>query len=368
MNHTINNYNMRTIKTGIILYLISLCITSYAQQTSEVRDFYDAFSTKIRAIHQVTGTGQLHGLQKYYYKNGELQQTAEYKLNQKHGLLKSYFLGVELSEIYNYEDDIKDGKFEEYAYDDDGKYYKYRTGIYESGRLMSEETFHSNGRKESVYNYTGPTITWYPNGQKYAELNKIQDVTQGKFNAWYEDGTKLLESNYIDGLEDGEWRFYGNGGNVIRIEEWERGERAGKWKYYYTFEGNRVIQIENLAEATNYIEVDHSDISENPDTNRMNFKASGFLKDGTKLWDGSIIWSGVKVRDSDFNTWIQVGPMKYYDGGQLIAEGELVLIDANNSKIRSDRHGEWKYYENNELYYLEKYAQGTVINGQEMKN
>lgn len=350
------------------LLLIGLVCTTnlvFAQATKEYKSYHDRWETKIYSIENKTDLGQFHGLQKYYDESGQLRESTMYKLGKKDGLKKQYFASGKPAKEHNYKQDVEHGPFKIWGYDKE-TYYLYSSGNYDNGVLITEETFHSNGKKRSIYNRDGLNVTWYPNGQKYAEFNRMDDVTEGKFSGWYEDGSKMLDASYVNGQEDGKWTHYGTEGKVIRQEEWSKGNRVGQWKYYYTFENENAIQITSLSEATNYIEVNHDEfILDYRD--KENYSAKGFLANDILIWEGHLVWSPVKVRDSDFNNWIQVGPMKFYEDGGLVAEGTLVLVDANTTRISSVKDGEWKYYENGKLYYIEKYNRGNVVEGYEVK-
>ncbi len=170
----------------------------------EVRQFHNANGALVREV-PYNEAGQIHGIVREWYPNGDFKLEIRYKNGKKDGPFK---------ENNNFFKSLTEGNFK------DNKI------------IGSVKTHNENGVliKENIYDDKGTllkTISWYDNGQKkdetdykedgyraksYAEYYengqlKSQSDSPGNRKTWYENGQQKSEEN-----DDGTWRnWYENG-------------------------------------------------------------------------------------------------------------------------------------------------------------
>lgn len=135
----------------IILGLILTCALSpsFAQSTHEVKTYYDYYNTKIKAIELVIdGSIDLHGVQKYYYENGDLRDLLNFKLGKKHGVQKVFFHNGKIKVLSNYVEGQREGETKTYNYEGE-KYYLQAIENFVNGEISSRTIFYPTGQKQS---------------------------------------------------------------------------------------------------------------------------------------------------------------------------------------------------------------------------
>ena len=69
------------------------------------------------------------------------------------------------------------------------------------------------------YNYTGPVLNYYDNGQiEYEYTLNEKKRKHGKFTHWNDNTTLFIESNYLDGKLDGEYKKYEEGKLIKHVK------------------------------------------------------------------------------------------------------------------------------------------------------
>jgi len=120
------------------------------------------FSGKLTGLEQGTlKNGKLDGSYANYYDNGQLRETGNYKNGKQDGAWVSYWSNGQLVLNVNYKNgEMEDGSFVSYhmngklnskgnfkngrkegvwvSYNDDGTVYKYLTGTYKNGKMISD--------------------------------------------------------------------------------------------------------------------------------------------------------------------------------------------------------------------------------------
>ena len=121
--------------------------------------------------------GEIHGLERVWYENGQLKAEINWKNGLWDGLIKDWYDNGQL----HYELNFKDG-------DLDGlqKYW------YKNGQLENEENI-KNGYLDGLQKY------WYENGQLESETNYKNGELDGLLRTWSENGQLKYQGNYKDG-------------------------------------------------------------------------------------------------------------------------------------------------------------------------
>ncbi len=281
------------------------------------------------------------GVYKYYYDNGQLENTGYLENGLKTGEWKMYYDNGKLKNTRQYTNDKYNGKYIDYykneQIEEKGNYNNgIKDGIwisnYENGKLR-EATPYKNGKihgvrstyneegilEESIYIEHGDfskllETYFYKNGQVIAIGHTDNGRKYGIWKKFYEDG-KLKEVNhYIDGKEDGDWKQYYKNGQLKAQGQHIKGDRDGKFIWY---------------------------------------KEDGKIK---------------RAKESKYNSPYVWGEWEYYDNGQLesvelyqrdeLVEWKYYYDNGQLKEVRQyykkrTRTGEWKYYyKNGQLRFL----------------
>jgi antitoxin component YwqK of YwqJK toxin-antitoxin module len=132
-------------------------------------------------------------------------------------------------------------------------------GNYEFGTMQGKwETWHENGEKKSLIEYTDGLISgknnfWYPNGKQqlvetyklveikseddFSVKNKTTSVLHGAYGTYNIRGIQIISGNYENGLRNGKWVYRNNSGNIIKVENYKMDKPDGKWQTFYDFGG-----------------------------------------------------------------------------------------------------------------------------------
>lgn len=166
-------------------YYPSGCIMAVRNNIEGVRDgnwrFYYDSSYQEYFIENYTA-GMKNGMQRYYYKNGNLSKLENYNMNSL------------------------DGKKIEYHF--------------------SPEFLDSSSLKVKI------------------EIDYKDGKYNGKYKMFSPQGKPLIEENYVMDKKDGDQKYYQRNGNLMRTEEWNKGLRDGEFITYY-MDGESMIKQEN---------------------------------------------------------------------------------------------------------------------------
>jgi antitoxin component YwqK of YwqJK toxin-antitoxin module len=109
---------------------------------------------------------------------------------------------------------------------------------YEKGIKIAQESFHSSGQVQAIYNYEnaefdGNQKTYYANGQLETSENYKLGEYEGLQEYYYEDGQLKESANYRMGEFDGNQKTYYANGQLETSENYKLGEYEGLQEYYY---------------------------------------------------------------------------------------------------------------------------------------
>ncbi len=199
--------------------------------------------------NQTDGAGKKQGYWRKYYPNGELIYRGCFQDDRPVGLMQRFYedgglkaelvfsgiSGTARATLY-YRNGMPGarGKYTGQLRDSVWSFYSYHTGS-----LSCLESYNM-GKKE------GPTIKFYPEGNKAEVLFWKNDRRHGKWEQYYEDSTLRLSSQYKSGEIDGPYRVY-NRNRVLLIDGVYRdGKMDGDWMYYDQ-EGNlqHILKYDN---------------------------------------------------------------------------------------------------------------------------
>lgn len=177
-------------------------------------------------------SGDMHGVQYEYYRNGELSEKYDVEDGWGTGDYNSYYLNkVKYIYGYRYEGD-RQGEWE-YRHPDNTVYQKtyYRDGYLEgwseyysvSGKLTSESYFENGSKIKAVYYDTAGNVN------QRVEL----DNGSGKYIVKYPNGQMMLEGNYTNGIPNGSFTWYYPDGSIETKGAFFNDERHGEWTWYY---------------------------------------------------------------------------------------------------------------------------------------
>lgn len=181
--------------------------------------------------------GQLNGLSKYYFQNGQqLEAEVNYKNNQMDGVYKEYHENGKVHYERIYQNDQLQSNKVFYA---SGELEGERTGetfvtYYKSGKIECEikghfrKCYHENGKlkeeSESKYGRDEATVmvkTYYASGGLESEINDKEGYSKG----YYEDG-KLQYEGYGKKGEDKTYTEYYPSGKIRRKQITKNGQRS----------------------------------------------------------------------------------------------------------------------------------------------
>jgi antitoxin component YwqK of YwqJK toxin-antitoxin module len=147
------------------------------------------------------GRGEMHGVARWYFENGDPMVEANYK----HGVL--------------------DGKLSRWM----------------KGGIITTEDYYRDGKQH------GKSIEWGYDGNKLLEQEFVNDTLHGAYFRWHPHGSKMIEGEYFHGDMHGQWLYWDVAGNVIARGNYEHG--SGE-KVLYSPLGNEIkrVHVENNTE------------------------------------------------------------------------------------------------------------------------
>ncbi|WP_298987038.1 hypothetical protein [uncultured Campylobacter sp.] len=176
-------------------------IEGQSSEVKEVRQFHNANGALVREV-PYNEAGQIHGIAREWYSNGDFKLEMRYKNGKKDGPFKQS-IGSGMIKEGNYKDNKLLGSVK--TNNENGILIKEE--IYdEKGILLKITSWYDNGQKKSETDYedgykTKNYVEYYENGQLKSQYDDVGEKT------WYENGQQESEEN-----NDGTWRnWYKNG-------------------------------------------------------------------------------------------------------------------------------------------------------------
>ncbi|MCX6305148.1 MAG: toxin-antitoxin system YwqK family antitoxin [Bacteroidetes bacterium] len=163
----------------VVLVVAALLLASCSRTKTE----YWPNGNKKSEIH--TDGDKYEGAASYWYDDGTLQNSCNYRNNLVDGVLRSY---------------------------------------YPSGRIQAEQYF--TGGK-----LNGTVKSWDKEGNLQSEAHYRNDVIHGRYAEYYENKALKLEGNYLDGDHEGLWLYYDPSGMIVGEGNFTRG--TGVQKSFY---------------------------------------------------------------------------------------------------------------------------------------
>lgn len=131
-----------------------------------LKDYFLSGAKQMEAVSLSKDEEKFEGLVTWYYENGNIMQTVNYKNNVVHGLRKNYHESGPLKSQYSYKDGKIDGEWVEY---------------HENAKL-SESGNYKNGERN------GPWKEYHKNGKLKGEGKYANDKKVGVWKMYYYDG------------------------------------------------------------------------------------------------------------------------------------------------------------------------------------
>ena len=79
----------------------------------------------------------------------------------------------------------------------------------------------------------GPSLSWYPTGEKLAEAQFDEGRLTGNFRRWYQNGQLGEQGRYRDGQREGEHTMWDENGVVRMRRNFDGGKPDGAWEAFF---------------------------------------------------------------------------------------------------------------------------------------
>jgi len=189
--------------TFALIFFCVLGIDLNAQDTI----FYS--TDRPERIQCIDKNGLKTGIWKWYYKNGNLQRSGEYKSGLMNGAWTDYYTDGSLQVHRIYKND----------------------SIIELTEYHSTSTIYQSGKFHGHYLQTGDW-KFYTN-KHLTEIGFFKDGNKdGEWKYYYENGQLESKGHYKNGIPIGEWRHYHSNGQLARFGIHESTDKKVEWKYY----------------------------------------------------------------------------------------------------------------------------------------
>ena len=198
--------------------------------------------------------GKKKGESVYYYENGTKREQSNYNLDKLNGLQKKWNENGEIESETEYKNGIKD-KFKLY---ENGKVSQ--EGLNNIIKIYSTEDGHLQ-REITCVGFTpdGPFKDFHPNGQVSQKGNWSKEKgKQGKFTGFDENGKLHYEGNYINDKIDGPFKTFYESGKLFNEGQFKEDQMDGKWIGYHEngkIRQESIYQKDNVISEKNYNEI-----------------------------------------------------------------------------------------------------------------
>jgi antitoxin component YwqK of YwqJK toxin-antitoxin module len=180
-----------------------------------VKEYYD--TGEIKAKYYKTKDGVVEGKAIFYYKDGTIEEEAEYVMNERHGVVKKYFPNGNLKAIYNY---------------NKGYLHNLNKVYYQNGNLNWEQEY-INGFKEGIYK------DYNEDGDLVSKATFLNNKLHGEVIFYFNDGSIKSISNYQGGLGNGLFKSYFEDGKLKNESIYVNDEKV----YSKIFDNNSKIKL-----------------------------------------------------------------------------------------------------------------------------
>lgn len=307
--------------------------------------------------------GNKDGLWRYYYANGKLRLSENYKNGVIQGEAREYLSNGFLSELRKYDSEGEPTEEQYYTYN----------GILEN--TVSVQADKSN-----------KMITYHPNGTVERVLKiRNSSIIDGKYKYFYDNGSIEIDMEILDGKLNGDYKEYYENGKIKEHGTFLKGDRNGVYTTYYE-NGQKESELNyNRGEA---------------DGVRIQYNEKGEVTSKTTFKSGKRNGPDIDLNDGkeyyiiDYKNGIPVGYTYIDPDGKEIKQASktlsLLKVYYPNGKVKSElplkdgmlngkgkyyfntgslkevvnfkddyRHGtSTEYYKNGELYMVSEYVKG----------
>lgn len=310
--------------------------------------------------------GELNGVVKAYYNNGNLKELGYFKMGQQDSVFyewyedetlktEGYFRLSRPAEKWSYFYENGYHKREEHFEDStlyvDNYWLPDSTQTLTDGNGKLYDWFESTGQIKEMYTYqdglkNGPFFEYnihgvkmvsgqYVNGEKTGEwtfvyytgdLDRKMNYDNGKLDGdyikYYDNGKINVKGHFENGIKDGHWSWYTNIGTVDMEGDFKNGLQDGYWVYWYP--GDTIVK-----------------------------EYEGYFKEGLRDGDWTFYYkNGKKWKEGQYKQDLEHGKWTtWWENGQLLKEGDF---------IEGKENGEWKqYFDNGDIK-----NEATFVNGQ----
>lgn len=194
------------------LWFISIAVIwCSCQPKTEVVEAQNEFGRRIRFERRKSDFAK-EGKFERFDENDKLVETAEYQNDTLHGIQRLYYPNGQVDMEQSFDHGINHGPYKKYF---------------------------ENGTLQITYNYVngaieGESIRYYPNGKVMEVVTLVHSEENGPFKEYYDTGVLKAEGNYIfaddAAAENGELREYDSTGVLIRIANCEQGICRTQWR------------------------------------------------------------------------------------------------------------------------------------------
>ncbi|OGX23760.1 MAG: hypothetical protein A2Y03_04815 [Omnitrophica WOR_2 bacterium GWF2_38_59] len=184
--------------------------------------------------------GFKQGVQRSYYKNGNIYKEENYEKGKLNGLVQVFDVNGNLIEKNNFVNDRKEGlsfQYYENGTIKDEVNFKFgiETGLsknyYKDGSLMVEENYVNNEVNITIFDRDGSKLgSFYTkDGKFYHENGKILN---GLNIVKFSNGNNFIEEEFNDGVLNGSSIVYYESGNIRSSGNYKKDLPAGSFSYY----------------------------------------------------------------------------------------------------------------------------------------
>jgi len=342
------------MKTQLVLFLFYLfSISVAAQELRSVETYYDILS-KLKIKESYTTLNEppylKHGKYTMYDERGLKSVELEYKNGKPDGIGREYYLpgyglpGDErLKTVTHFVDGKEHGSSITYTYilngevNLKGEQMKALEQEYENGKLIHEVKYYINRQKEyDNYLVNGPTISWYPNGQKKEEATMSNEKPNGGYSWWFENGQLGKSGKFVNGKQDSQWNYFDESGFQELVENWQAGTLMESTFHF----GDGSKETRTLVDgSTNYL-------------------MARYLANGTKILEAEVA-SGEAANDpvyvGSYKSWYENGKPKTTGGFKIesaipVRDGYWSTVEVSGDTLSAGyyksgiRIGKWKIF------------------------
>lgn len=295
-------------------------------------------------INRLDAQGLKQGIWRTFYENGRVKSEASYRNDLMNGPYKEYEENGLLKVFLQYDKGVLQEKTDTAELD-----VEVRNMYDDSGSLIYSGTYRKDvpvGIHRS-YNKEGKVVNavlYSDGGYKLGEgIITAEGRKEEKWTNYFENGIVKSSGNFTNNLENGTWQFFFNNGKKEQSGIYKNGKFSGNWQWYYP--------NGNIKREEEYFEGREEGSSVEYDTvGNVIVKGSYFdgLKEGEWYYQaGDFSEIGKYVGDLKDGKW-----KAFYANGKLAYEGNYIQGNPDGEHIY--------YYNNGKIKEIAYYVMGIA--------